>query len=144
MLWRDLKKLVHARCPSNLSQLAEFCKKEWANIPISRCERLAFGTSQEDFSRYILNGIVFWSSVVKEILSLGELLVQQIKSSSRTPLITVLLEGRPDSGKTALAVNIAMKSQFPFVKICSTDEMMGFSELEMCHAIKKVKMKHWT
>uniref|UniRef100_A0A3B4TRY4 Transposase Tc1-like domain-containing protein n=1 Tax=Seriola dumerili TaxID=41447 RepID=A0A3B4TRY4_SERDU len=43
MLWRDLKKMVHARCPSNLSQLAEFCKEEWAKIPMSRCERLVRG-----------------------------------------------------------------------------------------------------
>ncbi|XP_053366822.1 vesicle-fusing ATPase-like [Clarias gariepinus] len=98
----------------------------------------AFGTSQEDYSRYMLNGVVIWSSGIKEILSLGELLVQQMKSIDRTPLITVLLEGPPDSGKTALAINIAKKSQFPFVKVCSTDEMMGFPELDMCHAIKKI------
>lgn len=40
MLWRDLKRAVHARRPSNLSQLTAFCKEEWAKIPQSRCERL--------------------------------------------------------------------------------------------------------
>ncbi|KAK3561446.1 hypothetical protein QTP86_002827 [Hemibagrus guttatus] len=43
MLWLDLKWAVHARCPSNLSQLAEFCKEEWAKIPKDRCERLVRG-----------------------------------------------------------------------------------------------------
>ncbi|XP_062849643.1 zinc finger protein 638 [Trichomycterus rosablanca] len=40
MLWQDLKRAVHARCPSNLSQLAEFCMEEWAKIPKIRCETL--------------------------------------------------------------------------------------------------------
>ena len=43
MLGRDLKKLVDASCPSSLSQLTEFCEKEWAKICISRCERLVSG-----------------------------------------------------------------------------------------------------
>ena len=32
-LWEDLERAVHTRHPSNLTQLAEFCKKEWAKIP---------------------------------------------------------------------------------------------------------------
>uniref|UniRef100_A0A3Q2CFB6 Tc1-like transposase DDE domain-containing protein n=1 Tax=Cyprinodon variegatus TaxID=28743 RepID=A0A3Q2CFB6_CYPVA len=43
MLWQDLKRAVHARCPSNISQLAEFCKEEWTKIPKSRCETLVCG-----------------------------------------------------------------------------------------------------
>lgn len=53
----------------------------------------AFGTNQEDYSSYILNGIVKWSNAVSDILGDGELLVQQTKNSERTPLVTVLLEG---------------------------------------------------
>jgi len=36
MLWLDLKWAVHARCPSDRSQLAEFFKEEWEKIPNSR------------------------------------------------------------------------------------------------------------
>ena len=39
MLWRDLKKAVHARKPSNVAELEQFCK-EWVKIPPQRCERL--------------------------------------------------------------------------------------------------------
>lgn len=53
----------------------------------------AFGTNQEDYSSYILNGIVKWSNAVSDILGDGELLVQQTEKSERTPLVTVLLEG---------------------------------------------------
>lgn len=41
-----------------------------------------------------MNGIVKWSNDVSDILGDGELLVQQTKNSERTPLVTVLLEGK--------------------------------------------------
>ncbi|KAK3573943.1 hypothetical protein QTP86_033016, partial [Hemibagrus guttatus] len=40
MLWHDLKKVVHARKPSSVSELQQFCKDEWAKIPPQRCNRL--------------------------------------------------------------------------------------------------------
>ncbi|XP_075444851.1 uncharacterized protein LOC142488342 isoform X3 [Ascaphus truei] len=40
MLWQDLKRAVHARKPSNVTELKQFCKEEWAKIPQDRCERL--------------------------------------------------------------------------------------------------------
>lgn len=46
--------------------------------------------------------------------------------------------GPPHSGKTALAAKIAEDSQFPFIKICSPDKMIGHSEISKCQAIKKV------
>lgn len=47
--------------------------------------------------------------------------------------------GPPHSGKTALAAKIAEDSQFPFIKICSPDKMIGHSEISKCQAIKKVR-----
>ncbi|XP_015256398.1 PREDICTED: vesicle-fusing ATPase isoform X2 [Cyprinodon variegatus] len=98
----------------------------------------AFGTNQEDYSSYVMNGIIKWGDPVNHILEDGELLVQQTKNSDRTPLVAVLLEGPPHSGKTALAAKIAEDSQFPFIKICSPDKMIGSSEISKCQAIKKV------
>ncbi|KAK3534100.1 hypothetical protein QTP86_002207 [Hemibagrus guttatus] len=40
MLWHDLKKVAHARKPSNVAELQQFCKDEWAKIPPQRCNRL--------------------------------------------------------------------------------------------------------
>nr|XP_043906579.1 vesicle-fusing ATPase isoform X2 [Solea senegalensis] len=98
----------------------------------------AFGTNQEDYSSYIMNGIIKWGDAVTHVMDDGELLVQQTKNSDRTPLVAVLLEGPPHSGKTALAAKIAEDSQFPFIKICSPDKMIGHSEISKCQAIKKV------
>ncbi|KAM6914342.1 vesicle-fusing ATPase [Lycodopsis pacificus] len=98
----------------------------------------AFGTNQEDYSNYIMNGIIKWGDPVTHVLDDGELLVQQTKNSDRTPLVAVLLEGPPHSGKTALAAQIAEDSEFPFIKICSPEKMIGHSEISKCQAIKKV------
>ncbi|XP_060883559.1 vesicle-fusing ATPase-like [Labrus mixtus] len=98
----------------------------------------AFGTNQEDYASYIMNGIIRWGDSVSEVLEDGELLVQQTKNSERTPLVSVLLEGPPNSGKTALAAKISEDSQFPFIKICSPDKMIGHSEIAKCQAIKKI------
>lgn len=98
----------------------------------------AFGINQEDYDSYIMNGIYVWGDPVTRALDDGELLVQQTKNSDRTPLVSVLLEGPPNSGKTALAAKIAEKSGFPFIKICSPEKMIGFSETAKCQAIKKI------
>ncbi|XP_041671178.1 vesicle-fusing ATPase-like [Cheilinus undulatus] len=98
----------------------------------------AFGTNQEDYASYIMNGIIRWGDAVSEVMQDGELLVQQTKNSDRTPLVSVLLEGPPNSGKTALAAKISEDSQFPFIKICSPDKMIGHSEIAKCQAIKKI------
>ncbi|XP_013874851.1 vesicle-fusing ATPase [Austrofundulus limnaeus] len=98
----------------------------------------AFGTNQEDYSSYIMNGIIKWGDPVTHVLDDGELLVQQTKNSDRTPLVAVLLEGPPHCGKTALAAKISEDSQFPFIKICSPDKMIGHSEISKCQAIKKI------
>ena len=50
----------------------------------------------------------------------------------------LLFIGPPGSGKTSLAAQIAKNSDFPFVKICSPENMIGFTEPAKCQSIKKV------
>ena len=49
-----------------------------------------------------------------------------------------IILGPVGSGKTALAVNMALASEFPLIKMCSPESMTGFSEQAKCNAIKKV------
>jgi SpoVK/Ycf46/Vps4 family AAA+-type ATPase len=51
------------------------------------------------------------------------------------------LEGPPNAGKTALAAQLAKNSDFPFIKICSPHDMIGFSESAKVLQIRKVKKK---
>ncbi|EIN11001.1 AAA-domain-containing protein [Punctularia strigosozonata HHB-11173 SS5] len=98
----------------------------------------AFGVSEEELQQVVQNGIIHYDSVIDDILRTGELFVDQVRTSERTPLVSVLLHGPPGSGKSALAATIAQASQFPFIKLCSPDNMVGFSESQKVAAISKI------
>jgi vesicle-fusing ATPase len=53
----------------------------------------AFGSSKEEFEKYIGNGIINWGDPVQRVLEDGDLLISQTKTSTTTPLVTVLVEG---------------------------------------------------
>ena len=72
------------------------------------------------------------------VLDDGELLIQQAASTDGPGLVSILIEGAPNAGKTALAAQLAKDSGFPFVKICSPDDMVGFTESAKCLQIKKI------
>ena len=63
-----------------------------------------------------------------------------VRSSAKTPLMSVLLKGQANSGKTALAAKAAVESDFPFIRMISADEMIGHSELAKCATIHKAFM----
>ena len=64
--------------------------------------------------------------------------MEQVRTSTRTPLVSILLHGPSGSGKTALGATIASQSQFPFIKLISPDSMVGFNENQKVAAISKV------
>ncbi len=66
-----------------------------------------------------------------------------MRTSTRTPLVSLLLHGEAGTGKTALAATIAQASEFPFVKMITPDNMVGFSEAQKVQAISKVFADSW-
>jgi vesicle-fusing ATPase len=99
----------------------------------------AFGTSSEAIERLNIGGIISWGPVIEEILEDGNLFIKQAKSSdSPRGIVSILLEGSPNTGKTALAAKLALESDFPFVKLCSPDDMVGYTETAKCMLIRKV------
>lgn len=98
----------------------------------------AFGISDEQLDRYVYNGVIPWGCKVQDIIDKGRKAVQVVTSSQRNPLASMLLRGLPGCGKTALAAYIAKSSEFPFVKVISPENMVGFTESAKCAAIKKV------
>ncbi|KAJ3531815.1 hypothetical protein NM688_g7518 [Phlebia brevispora] len=97
----------------------------------------AFGVAKEELEQVIQNGIIHFDQVVDDILRSGQLFVDQVRTSTRTPLVSLLLHGPPGSGKTALAATMAQSSDFPFMKLVSPDDMVGFSESQKVAAISK-------
>ncbi|KAJ8633356.1 hypothetical protein MRB53_026692 [Persea americana] len=98
----------------------------------------AFGASTDNLERCRLNGIVDCGERHKHIFKRAMLLVDQVKVSKGSPLVTCLLEGPSGSGKTAMAATIGIDSDFPYVKIISAETMIGLSESSKCAQIVKV------
>lgn len=51
--------------------------------------------------------------------------------------MSVLLQGPQSSGKTAVAAKVAVDSGFPFIRMISADEMIGYSDSAKCQAIHR-------
>ena len=64
--------------------------------------------------------------------------VEQVRTSERTHLVSVLMHGPSGSGKSALAASIAMASEFPYIKLISPEAMVGFNESAKIQYISKV------
>ena len=100
--------------------------------------RPAYGYRKEELDHYFLQGIIPWGTGFERCQQEIESLINLIKHSPDTPLASILVHGPDGSGKTALAVSKALGSLFPFIRILSPENMIGFTEGAKCQAIKKV------
>merc|ERR1719312_949459 len=98
----------------------------------------ALGAAQEVLGGFLARGIINWVENITDILADGRLLVQQAASTSGQGLVSILLEGAPNAGKSALAAKLAQESGFPFMKICSPEDMVGYTESAKCTMIRKI------
>lgn len=88
----------------------------------------AFGVSEDEMQRCLRGGIIHFSEAIDGILNEAKLIVKQVQEPDSTPLFSTILYGPPGSGKTALAAKIALDSEYPLIKMCSPDNMIGFNE----------------
>lgn len=98
----------------------------------------AFGFEKDDFENSVRSGIIQFGPGVDKIINTGRLFVEQAAKSERTPLISILLSGTIGAGKTALAATLAKNSDFPFIRLLSPDNLVGYSEAQKCARITKV------
>ncbi|KAG4099691.1 AAA-domain-containing protein [Neocallimastix lanati (nom. inval.)] len=98
----------------------------------------SFGVSDAELQLCVQNGIIPFSDDIDRILKDGSLFVEQVKNSNHTPLVSVLLHGAPGCGKTALAATIAMNSDYPFIKLITPENMVGYSEMSKMNEITKI------
>ena len=99
-----------------------------------------FGAKSQELKAYYRNGFVPYGDSFDALMGTLERLVEQVRNSSRTPLMSVLLQGSPAAGKTAIAAKVAVDSGYPFVRMISADEMIGYSENSKCQLIHKAFM----
>ncbi|RZF45096.1 hypothetical protein LSTR_LSTR011115 [Laodelphax striatellus] len=123
------------------AQQVEVDPEAMEKFKLSR-SRLSATLSTHDISRFILNVFVFKSSGIW-FISRGVGSFSGERHLSRGACQFAHTRGwyairPPNSGKTALAAQMAKNSDFPFVKVCSPEEMVGFNEASKCMAIRKV------
>ncbi|OJD37180.1 vesicular-fusion protein sec18 [Diplodia corticola] len=114
------------------------------NMKVKRVDFLAaldevrplFGVAEEELSKCIRGGIIHFSSTINSILDEGNLYINQVRKGG-SPLLSVVLHGPPGSGKTALAAELAMKSEFPFIKLISPEDMVGYGEMQKVQQLDK-------
>jgi vesicle-fusing ATPase len=99
-----------------------------------------FGAKSTELKAFFRNSFVSYGPSFDELTITLERLVEQVRTSSRTPLMTVLLQGEAGAGKTAIAAKMAVDSGFPFVRMISADEMIGYGESSKCQMIHRVFM----
>ena len=98
----------------------------------------AFGVSEEELQGCLAGGIIRFSPSIDNILDEGRLIVQQVQEPDSTPLFSAILHGPPGSGKTALAAKMALDSEYPFIKLCSPNNMVGLSEGQKIEHMRKI------
>ncbi|KAF6155840.1 hypothetical protein GIB67_039171 [Kingdonia uniflora] len=98
----------------------------------------AFGASMDNLERCRPNGVVDCGERHGHIYKRAMLIVEQVRVSKGSELVTCLLEGPSGSGKSAMATTVGIDSDFAYVKIISAETMLGLSESTKCAQIVKV------
>lgn len=88
----------------------------------------AFGVNEEDLNLNFPYGIIEYNQKVHSVFEKLKSYVEEVKNSDTERLISVLLHGDPGVGKTAIASMLALKSEFPFIKMLSAESLVGMSE----------------
>jgi vesicle-fusing ATPase len=98
----------------------------------------AFGVSTDEFEAYMHQGLIDYGKKFERLYNSCKSFVRQVETSNRYDLLSVLLEGEIGTGKTTLAAHLAVDSGFPYVKIISSEKLVGYSEQGVCNFISKV------
>eukprot|EP00002_Diphylleia_rotans_P008015 TRINITY_DN1767_c0_g1_i1.p1 TRINITY_DN1767_c0_g1~~TRINITY_DN1767_c0_g1_i1.p1 ORF type:complete len:467 (+),score=110.84 TRINITY_DN1767_c0_g1_i1:1312-2712(+) len=98
----------------------------------------AFGVNTDEFEGCMQFGIIPWGEDYTRVADTAKSFVRQLTTSTRTHMLSVLVEGPIGSGKTALAASVGMQSESPYVKLISSENMVGWPESRKLSHIAKV------
>jgi vesicle-fusing ATPase len=101
-----------------------------------------FGASEEELQTRVSGGIIHFSPGIDNILEQGSLFIKRVEKVDEefdlSNIFSAILVGPTGSGKTALAAHLAIESQFPFAKMISPEDMVGFNDAMKVQHIEKI------
>lgn len=120
---------------TEVGQLAAV-KQDAASMRVNRADfmnaltevRPAYGVSETELEEAVSLGIMAYSDHVKATIQEVMRVVGMIKNDPNKFSTSVLFHGPRSSGKTALAAHIAMQSGFPFVKMVTPADLVGYRD----------------
>ncbi|KAI1820931.1 P-loop containing nucleoside triphosphate hydrolase protein [Xylaria intraflava] len=120
---------------TEVGQLAAV-KQDVANMKINRSDfmnaltevRPAYGVSEAELEEAVRLGIIHYGPHIDNTIEEMMRVVGMIKDDPNKFSTSVLFSGPRSSGKTALAAHIAMQSGFPFVKMITPADLVGYRD----------------
>jgi len=97
-----------------------------------------FGVDTDELGNAIRNGIINYGPEFTKVWDLCNTFIEQVRSSPNTPLFSVLIEGPKGCGKTAFSAKLGLESKFPFVKLITPENYIGFGEQGKVFEINKI------
>lgn len=94
----------------------------------------SFGVNGEEFSQF--NKIFYETPPFQNGINLGNELLSKLRHTNLYKTSSLLFYGSQGTGKSTMAVKIALKSRFPYVKMISPKNIIGLSEYEKVRYIK--------
>ncbi len=97
-----------------------------------------FGVDTNEIDNAVRNGIIHYGPAFDRVWDTCNTFVEQVRSSVNTPLFSVLIEGPKGCGRTAFAAKLGLDSKFPFVKLITPENFVGFSEQAKVFEMNKI------
>lgn len=120
---------------TEVGQLAAV-KEDVVNMKVNRADfmnaltevRPAYGVSEAELEDALRLGIIHYSPHVEANIQQMMRVVGMIREDPNKFSTSVLFHGPKSAGKTALAAHIAMESGFPFIKMVSPADLVGYRD----------------
>ena len=111
-------------------------KQDVASMKVNRADflnaltevRPAYGVSEAELEDAVRLGIIPYSQHVSSAIEEMKRVVGMIREDPNKFSTSVLFHGPRGSGKTALAAHIAMQSDFPFIKMITPADLVGYRD----------------
>ena len=99
--------------------------------------RPAFGMDEGNLEIKLNHGFFNYGERFEKNYLKCQTFINEVKSGS-TEHLSILLEGDPRNGKTALAAKLALESDFPFVKLITPENYVGKFDYDKVKEIDQI------